>query len=237
VELFERSLPKPETRARGCMRGRRWCRCQPQDRRSRHSPISKLCQILSTIRVYLRYPWPLPCRLGRETDALLVTTAPTVRLLSHTYHTLPVYPPARGLSSEPDVVEIFIDPSRFLTQLGISFCSGTDPTLACSVPMPPADPGNLQRGLRLFMKGRHCSPWVLSLPSRSLLSFLPSSSFSQLDRAVSGDPSEDRSGIAWFNTSTSSAPSQFKTLLGLSHPNPHHPVVPLLPNISQVIPS
>jgi len=30
----------------------------------------------------------------RETDALLVTTVPTVRPLSHTYHTLPVYPPA-----------------------------------------------------------------------------------------------------------------------------------------------
>ena len=125
----------------------------------------------------------------RETDALLVTL---IGLLSHTYHTLL---PRRGLSSKPDIVEISIDPSRFLIQLGNPFCPRSDTTLTVSVPMLPADSGNLQRGLPLFPRGRTALCRFFPPLSHSLF-FLPSSSFPQLDTAVfSGDPSEGRSGL------------------------------------------
>jgi len=173
----------------------RWCRRQPQDRTSRHGPISKPCQISLYDPRLPGMSVATSLWIGKremykgKTDALLVTL---IGLLSHAYHTLL---PRRGLSSKPDIVEISIDPSRFLIQLGNPFCPRSDTTLTVSVPMLPADSGNLQRGLPLFPRGRTALCRFFPPLSHSLF-FLPSSSFPQLDTAVfSGDPSEGRSGL------------------------------------------
>jgi len=113
-------------------------------------------------------------------------------------------PHLRGLSSEPDTVAIFIDLSCYLIQLGNPSCPRSDPTLLpfqfqCLCPTLATSSADF-----LFSSEAGTTPFPFS-------SFLPSPPFPQFDTAVcSGDPSEDRTGITWFNTSISSAPSQIQ---------------------------